>query len=166
LDTEPIPEGAIRPPRRTLNRYQVHRSATDHLQEDFPLCDTKRKVTATTLWAVLLVVAAEATSIHAACARLDGLAREEAIRQALYASLPEFAELQRRLNRALDGRLPRALRRRPRRLAIDLTLIPDRGAPSRDPKEVDRSLAKQGTSHFHANHPQRGAFQRRIPVRR
>ena len=68
----------------------------------------------------------------------------------LIASLPEFAELQRQLNLALAGRLPRALRRRPQRLAIDLTLIPYHGEPFRDEGEVYRSLAKQGTSHFHA----------------
>ncbi len=140
----------MRPPHRTLNRYQVHRSATRHLQRHVPLRDYKRKVTAPTLRAVLLIAAAEVTSLHAACTRLDGLASEEAIRQALYASLPEFAALQRQLNDALAGRLPRALRRRRQRLAIDLTLIPYHGEPFRDPAEVYRGLAKAGTSHFHA----------------
>jgi hypothetical protein len=139
----------MRPHHHTLNRRQVHRSATDHLQQHVPLCDYKRKVTAPTLWAVLLVAAADVTSIHAACSRLDGLPSEETLRQALYACLPEFAALQRQLNRALAGRLPRGLRRR-QRLAIDLTLIPYHGAPFRDPTEVYRSLAKDGTSHFHA----------------
>jgi putative transposase len=120
------------------------------LQEHVPLRDYKRKVSAPTLWAVLLVAAAEITSIHATCGRLDGLPAEETIRKALWASLPEFAELQRQLNRALAGRLPRPLRRRPQRLAIDLTLIPYHGEPFHDPKEVYRGLAKNGTSHFHA----------------
>ena len=140
----------MRPHHRTLNRYQVHRSATRHLQQHVPRRDSKRKVSAPTLWAVLLVAAADVTSIHAACARLDGLASEETIRKALYASLPEFAELQRQLNDALAGRLPRALGRRAQRLAIDLTLIPYHGEPFRDPAEVYRGLAKDGTSHFHA----------------
>src|SRR5512143_2999691 len=140
----------MRPHHHTLNRRQVHRSATTYLQGHVPLRDYKRKVTAPTLWAVLLTAAAGVTSIHAACQRLDGLPAEETIRKALYASLPEFAELQRQLNRALAGRLPKALRRRPQRLAIDLTLIPDHGEPFRDPEEVDRGLAKDGTSHFHA----------------
>jgi putative transposase len=64
--------------------------------------------------------------------------------------MPEFAELQRQLNRALAGRLPRALCRRRQRLAIDLTLIPYHGEHFRDPKEVYRGQAKSGTSHFHA----------------
>jgi Transposase DDE domain len=140
----------MRPPHRTLRRHQVHRAATRHLQHHLPLRDYKRKVSAPTLWAVLLVAASDVTSIHAACARLDGLASEETIRQALYASLPEFAALQRQLDRALAGRLPRALRRRPQRLAVDLTLIPYHGEPFREEAEVYRSLAKGGTSHFHA----------------
>jgi Transposase DDE domain len=140
----------MRPHHRTLNRHQVHRSATRHLQQHVPLRDYKRKVSAPTLWAVLLVAAADLTSIHAACTRLDGLASEETIRKALYACLPEFAQLQRQLNAALAGRLPRALRRRAQRLAIDLTLIPYHGEPFRDPAEVYRGLAKDGTSHFHA----------------
>ena len=129
----------MRPPHRILNRHQVHRSATRHLQQYVPLRDSKLKVSAQTLWAVLLVAAAGVTSIHATCGSLDGLPSEETIRQALYASLPEFAELQRQLNRALAGRLPEALRRRPQRLAIDLTLIPSHGEPFRDPAEVYRS---------------------------
>lgn len=140
----------MRPHHRTLNRHQVHRSATRHLQGHVPLCDYKRKVSAPTLWAVLMIAAAGVTSIHAACGQLDGLPSEETLRKALYASIPDSAELQRQLNRALAGRLPRALRRRPQRLAIDLTLIPYHGEHFRDPKEVYRSLAKDGTSHFHA----------------
>jgi Transposase DDE domain len=140
----------MRPHHRTLHRHQVHRSTARHLQEHVPLRDYKRKVTVSTLWAVLMTAAAAITSIHAACRQLDGVPSEETIRKALYACLPEFAELQRQLNRALAGRLPRVLRRRPQRLAIDLTLIPYHGKPFHDPKEVYRSLAKDGTSHFHA----------------
>src|SRR4051812_16650207 len=62
----------------------------------------------------------------------------------------QLRRFQRQLNRALAGRLPRALRRRSQRLAIDLTLIPYHGEPFRDENEVYRSQAKDGTSHFHA----------------
>ncbi|MBV8558226.1 MAG: transposase [Planctomycetaceae bacterium] len=140
----------MRAHHRTLKRHQVHRSAVGYLQQSVPLRDYKRKVSASTLWAVLLIAAAEVTSIHAACGRLDGVLCDETVRKALYACLPEFAELHRQLNRALAGRLPRPLRRRAQRLAIDLTLIPYHGEPFRDPAEVYRGLAKDGTSHFHA----------------
>jgi hypothetical protein len=140
----------MRPHHPTLNRKQVHRSATRHLQNYVPMRDYKRKVSAQTLWAVLLVAATGITSIHACCGRLDDIASEETIRKALIASIPEFVELQRQLNRALAGRLPRTLTRRSQRLAIDLTLIPYHGQHFRDENEVYRSLARQGTSHFHA----------------
>src|SRR4051794_11617367 len=140
----------MRPHHRTLSRRQIHRSVTDHLQRYVPLRDFKRKVTAPTLWAALLLAAADMTSIHAACSRLDDLPCDETLRHALYASLPEFAALHRQLTRALAGRLPKALRRRRQRLAVDLTLIPYHGEPFHDPKEVYRSLARDGTSHFHA----------------
>lgn len=140
----------MRPHHRTVNRKQVHRSATRHLQNYVPMRDYKRKVTAQTLWAVLLVAATGITSVHATCERLRALASEETIRKALLASLPEFAELQRQLNRAMAGRLPRTLRRRSQRLAIDLTLIPYHGEHFRDENEVYRGPAKDGTSHFHA----------------
>jgi hypothetical protein len=140
----------MRPHHRTLNRQQVHRSAAHFLQDHLPLRDYKRSATVATLWAVLLVTAAEVSSLHATCQWLDGLPAEETLRQAVYASLPDYAELQRCLNRALAGRLPRSLCRRRQRLALDLTLIPYHGEPYRDPKEVYRSQAKDGTSHFHA----------------
>jgi hypothetical protein len=140
----------MRPHHHTLSRKQVHQSATRHLQNYVPMRDYKRKVTAQTLWAALLVAATAVTSIHAACQRLEDLASEETIRKALIASMPEFVELQRQLNRALAGRLPRALRRRSQRLAIDLTLIPYHGEHFRDENEVYRGQAKDGTSHFHA----------------
>ena len=75
---------------------------------------------------------------------------DEAARLALIATLPDFAELHRRLNAALAGNLPRTFRRRPQRLACDLVLIPYHGQPLHDPEEIYRSQAKSGTSHFHA----------------
>jgi hypothetical protein len=140
----------MRPPHRTLHRQQVHRSASRFLQDHLPLHDYKRSVTVSMLWAVLLVTAAEVSSLHAVCQWLGGLPAEETLRKAVYASLPDYAELQRRLNRALAGRLPGSLRRRRQRLAIDLTLIPYHGEPFRDRAEVYRSRGKAGTSHFHA----------------
>ena len=58
--------------------------------------------------------------------------------------------MQRQLNAALAGHLPKALRKHLQRLAIDLTLIPYHGQPFRDLNEISRGQAKDGTSHFHA----------------
>src|SRR5262249_55546323 len=40
--------------------------------------------------------------------------------------------------------------RRPQQVAIDLVLVPYHGQPMEDLKEVYRSAARSGTSHFHA----------------
>lgn len=140
----------MRPPHHTLHRNQVHHCATTYLQHYLPLRPYKRKVTPQTLWAILLVAAAQLSSVHATCQHLEDIPAEETIRKALIASLPDYVALQRQLNRALAAPLPRGLRRRRQRLALDLTLLPYHGRPFHDPAEIYRSLAKSGTSHFHA----------------
>src|SRR6187549_1381390 len=125
----------MRPPHRILNRKQVHRLAADHLQAHLQFKDYKRKTSAGVLWSLLLAAAARITSLSDACGRLRDAPSDETARKALLATLPDYAELQRRLNAALAGHLPKALRRRRQRLAIDLTLIPYHGEPFRDVAE-------------------------------
>src|SRR4030067_3512027 len=99
---------------------------------------------------ILLVAAARVVSLFAACRDLADAPSDKTIRNALAATLPEIAELERRLNLALVTRLPKALRRKSRMLAIDLTLIPYHGQPAYDAKEIFRGAPKSGTTHFHA----------------
>jgi putative transposase len=108
------------------------------------------KCTASTLLQVLLIAAARVVSIFAACRDLADAPSDQTIRNALFASLPEMVELERRLNRALSTELPKALRRKRRIIAIDLTLIPYHGQPLRHAKEIYRSNRKSGITHFHA----------------
>src|SRR5512132_4509748 len=140
----------MRPPHRILYRNQVHRLAAEHLQAHLKFKDYKRKTSAQILWSLLLAAAARITSLSDACQRLRDAPSDETVRQALLATLPDYAVLQRQLNAALAGHLPRALRKHPQRLAIDLTLIPYHGQPFRDLNEIYRGQAKDGTSHFHA----------------
>ncbi len=140
----------MRPPHRILNRNHVHRLAAEHLQSHLQFRDYKRKTSAQVLWTLLLAAAARITSLSDACLRLRDAPSDETARKALLATLPDYATLQRQLNAALAGYLPRTLRKHPQRLAIDLTLIPYHGQPFRDPSEVYRGQAKDGTSHFHA----------------
>src|SRR3954470_11249568 len=140
----------MRPNHHTLDRRQVRRAAAAHLQAHLQFKDYKRKTPAAVLWSLLLAAAARITSLSDACGRLRDAPSDETARKALLATLPEYAELQRQLNAALAGHLPRALRQHPQRLAIDLTLIPYHGQPFGDPAEVYRAQAKDGTSHFHA----------------
>src|SRR5438067_4934295 len=145
-----LQEGAMRPQHFTLTARRVHRCAATVLQDHLELPDHGPKCRAGRVLTLLFYAAARLTSLSAACQWLRDAPCDEAARLALIATLPDFAELQRRLNAALAGNLPRALRRRPQRLAADLVLIPYHGQPLHDPDEIYRSQAKCGTSHFHA----------------
>ena len=132
----------------TPGTIQVH--AEMLLQKHLRLKDHGPKCRASRLWTVLLYAAARICSLAAACAALANAPSDTAVHDALLAGLPAFAELQRRLNRALQGNLPKAVRRRRQPLAIDLTLIPYHGQHLHHVDEIYRSQAKSGTSHFHA----------------
>ena len=134
----------------TLTPAHVRAHAQTLLQKHLRLADHGPKCTAGLLWAVLLYAASRITSLASACACLKRAPSDSAVHDALLATLPELAELQRRVNRALQGDLPRCLRRRRQPLAIDLRLVPYHGQPLRDEAEVYRSEAKSGTTHFHA----------------
>src|SRR3954466_4192667 len=140
----------MRPPHHILDRRQVHRPAAEHLQAHLKFKDYKRKTSAPILWSLLLAAAARITSLSDACGRLDDAPSDETARQALLATLPDYCTLQRQLNAALAGHLPKTLRKHLQRLAIDLTLIPYHGQPLGDLNEIYRGQAQSGTTHFHA----------------
>ena len=140
----------MRRPQYTITAQAIHEHAAALCQKHLRLQGYGPKCTAPTLLSLLLYAAARLTSLAAACASLSKAPSDTAVRTALLATLPAINELQRRLNRALQGDLPRALRRRRQPLAIDLTLLPYHGEPLHDASEVYRSQAKGGTSHFHA----------------
>ncbi len=134
----------------TITSSAIHEHAAALCQKHLCLKDHGPKCTALTLLTLLFYAAARLASLAAACASLSKAPSDTAVRTALMATLPLLHELQRRLNRALQGDLPPALRRRRQPLAIDLTLLPYHGQPLHDANEVYRSQAKDGTSHFHA----------------
>src|SRR3954471_21249712 len=140
----------MRPMNHTLDRRQVHRAAAEHLQAHLQFKDYKRKTSARVLWSLLLAAAARITSLSDACGRLRDAPSDETAREALLATLPDYAALQRQLNQALAGHLPKTLRKHLQRLAIDLTLSPYHGQPLGDLNEIYRGQAKSGTTHFHA----------------
>jgi hypothetical protein len=140
----------MRQPQYTVNAQQVQLHTTILCQRHLQLTDHGPKCTTSVLLRVLCYAAARITSLAAACGTLTKAPSDQAIRNALLAQFSDQQELQRRLNRALAGDLPKALRQRPQPLAIDLTLIPYHGQPLHHPNEVYRSQPKHGTSHFHA----------------
>src|SRR5512135_2893744 len=102
----------MRPPHHILDRNRVHRLAAEQLQAHLQFKDYKKKTSAPVLWALLLAAAARITSLSDACPRLRDAPSDETARKALLATLPDYAPLQRQLNAALAGQLPKALRRR------------------------------------------------------
>lgn len=134
----------------TLTSKDVQAHAIQLIQKNLKLADYSRKCTAHVLLAIVFAAAARLTSMAAACQRLAEGPSDETLRKALLATLPDYLALQKAINRALAGCLPKALRRRRQRLAIDLHLAPYYGKPFADAKEIYRSQAKKGTNHFHA----------------
>jgi putative transposase len=120
------------------------------LRKHVGLKETKGKCTLAILIHLICAAAARLTSVFDACAQLKDVPSGEAARKALLATLPDYAKLQRGINRALVADVPRPLRKRKQRVAIDLHLVPYYGLPFKDLKEIYRSQAKAGTHNFHA----------------
>lgn len=133
-----------------VTKDEVHGYANHWLGSALKLEYEGTKCTSHMVIQVLLMAAARVTSIFAACRELADAPSDQTIRNALAASLPEISTLERRLNRSLTTELPKALFRKARMVAIDLTLLPYHGQPLHDAKEIYRSVAKSGTTHFHA----------------
>jgi hypothetical protein len=134
----------------TITRAAVHQHACELLRSCLALGDYSAGCTARVLLHVLFAACARLCSLSAACLSLASAPSRETVRKGWLAWMPARDELLRRLDRALAADVPRALRRQPQRVAIDLTLIPYHGLPMLDLSEVFRSQAKDGTSHFHA----------------
>jgi putative transposase len=133
----------------TITAAAVQREARLHLQHHLQLRDHGPKCTAAALLTLIFWAASCCRSLAAACAALRRAPSDQACRQALLATLPEYHLLQCRLNHALAGGLPKALRRRKQRLALDLHLIPYYGHPENDDDELYRGAKKAGTKLFH-----------------
>ncbi len=134
----------------TITPAHIQAHATQLLTKHFQLRDHGPKTTAAVLLALLFYAASRLISLAGACAALVKVPTDQAVHDALRAVLPDLDELQRRFNRALAGDLPKALRRRPQPLAIDLFLVPYHGQHLHDANEIYRSQPRSGTSHFHA----------------
>jgi len=100
---------------------------------------------------IVLRAAARSISVSAACRDLAKAPSDQAVMTALDDGLPKtLAVLERRLNDALTGPLPRRLRRRRWQVAIDWHLSPYYGQPYQSRNELYYGKPRQGTKHFHA----------------
>ena len=135
--------------KSTISAADVQAEASRWIQQHLKFADFSRKCPWSVIMAVLLFAASRRRSIHDACGRLSGTPSDETLRQALHQTLPDVSELERRINAALADRLPKSFRKRPQRIAIDLSEIPYHGQPQQNPNEVRRGKPKSGTTHFH-----------------
>lgn len=135
---------------RKITAGEVSSHAKRWIQPHLKFTDCGPKCTVSVIFGVLLIAAAKLCSLFAACRDLADAPTDQAIRNALNSLLPEIAELERRLNAALQAPVPAIVFRRRRDTAVDLTLIPYHGQPDQNPDELYHSLAKSGTTKFHA----------------
>lgn len=130
-----------------LTPTQVSHYAVQAFQPHLKLRDAKH-VAAQTILTVLFAAAARISSLSDTCRQLRGVPDEHVVAEALSATLPDYHRLRRRVQAALHGHLPKALRRRPQVVALDLTLLPSDGADRRTNPLVVRGKAKKGTCSF------------------
>lgn len=130
---------------------EVYSWSRECLLEARLIKDHGRICTAAVVLAIVLRAAARSISVSAACFDLTKAPSNHAVLTALDDGLPKtLMVLERRLNEALVGHLPRRMRRRAWDVAIDLHLAPYYGEPHRTRNEIYYGKAKQGTTKFHA----------------
>jgi len=135
----------------TVSDREVQALAQAWLDQALQFKDHGWKCTSNVIWQIVLLAAARMTSLFAACRDLSRAPCDQAVRDALRANLPKRpATLERWMEPALCGQLPRRLTSRKRRLAIDWHLIPYHGEPQRNANELYHCQPKSGTTKFHA----------------
>jgi hypothetical protein len=135
----------------SIRSGEVHAWALSWLTQAKLVKDHGWKCTATMVLNVVLRAAARSISISAACRDLARAPSDQAMITALDDGLPKtLLVLERRLNEALTGQLPRRWRRRRWQVAIDWHLTPYYGQPYKSRNELYYGKPRQGTKQFHA----------------
>ncbi len=138
----------MRPPYSTLTPTHLYDSAATLIESYWQWHDYGPKCTVKALLQVLFYAAGHRCSVFAACSRLRTAPSDQAVRDALAALCPEPTPLEQRLNRLFAAQLPKGLRKRSQRVAIDLTLVPYHGQPQQCPSEIYRGQAKMAPPTF------------------
>jgi len=134
-----------------ISSQEVHQWTLDWLLQAKLLKDHGWLCTTVVVWNIVLRAAARCISISAACRDLADGPSDQAVMSALEDGLPKtLPVLERRLNEALTGDLPRHMRRRSWKLAIDWHLSPYYGQPQQSRNELYYGKPRQGTKKFHA----------------
>jgi putative transposase len=134
----------------SVSPKEVHDRASGLVQQFLKFKDFSRQCLSSTIISVLFYAASRMTSLSEACARLRGAPSDETLRQALLATLPDAGVLEKQINRALVGDLPKALRKRKQPIAIDVHDVPYYGQPAQQRAELCRGKPQRGTCRFHS----------------
>lgn len=135
----------------SIRSGEVHAWALSWLVQAKLVKDHGWKCTVQVVLNVVLRAAARSISISAACRDLADAPSDQAMITALDDGLPKtLPVLERRLNEALTGRLPRRWTRRKWHVAIDWHLTPYYGQPYASRNELYYGKPRQGTKQFHA----------------
>lgn len=137
--------------RCSISSVEVHQWSLNWLVQAQVFKSSGWKCTVEVVLGIVLRAAARSISLFAACRDLAHAPSDQAVRDALAAGLPKtLSVLQRRLNEAMTGELPRRLRRGSYQVAIDWHLVPYYGQPHKSRNELYYGKPRQGTKKFHA----------------
>src|SRR5262249_36148485 len=115
--------------------------------------DYSNRCTAWVLLSSLILAAAARVSLAAVAALRRASPSRETLRQALFATLPDYETLRRRVAKLVRASLPRSLRRRPRRrypMAVDLHHVAYFKRQAQPPGHVRKGGKYTGTPYSHA----------------
>jgi putative transposase len=136
---------------RTITSREVYSWTQEHLLQAKLVKDHGWLCTASVVLGIVLRAAGRSISVSAACRDLAKAPSDQAVMTALEDGLPKtLLALERHLNEALTGHLPRRTRRRAWQVAIDWHLDPYYGQPYSSRNEIYYGQPKQGTTKFHA----------------
>lgn len=135
----------------TITSGEVHAWTLNWLLQAKLVKDHGWRCTAAAVLNIVLRAAARSISVSAACRDLSQGPSDQAVMTALGEGIPKtLPVLERRLNEALTGVLPRRMRRRAWQVAIDWHLSPYYGLPMQSRNELYYGKPRQGTKNFHA----------------
>lgn len=137
----------------TLNYKQVREEYLEMMEDHIEFSTTSTKCPQEFVLDILGIAAVETDSVHGVCDVLEDAPTSAAVWYQLregWLNAQTVIELETQLNTVLVSRLPPRIQHGKQDVAIDITFIPYHGEPAEDDNEVRRSVAKAGTTHFHA----------------
>ena len=136
--------------KAALTDEETLKEVLECLMENIPIETQSAFCTQKDIHQIMIGAASQADSIENTTKKLNKSYSGKTIRNHLD-KFASFKQLESQLNRALISKLPRRIKKRKHKMAIDLNLIPYYGKPTKQEEEyIYRSQAKNGTCSFYA----------------